>query len=95
MSSPSLGRVVRSGLWLCLRSIVNNLSGFVYWMVISAIGGAEIVGLTSATVALAGIVTSFLSLGEGTGVQRFVGACRGKGDVEGLLTIFGLLHYLG
>ena len=38
---------------------------FVYWVAISAIGGAEIVGLTSATVALAGMVTSFLPLGEG------------------------------
>jgi len=35
MSSPSLRRVVRGGLWLYLRSLVNNLSGFIYWMVIS------------------------------------------------------------
>ncbi|HDD64241.1 MAG TPA: hypothetical protein ENF53_03700, partial [Thermoprotei archaeon] len=61
MSSPSLTRVIRGGLWLYLRSLVNNLSGFIYWMVISAVGGAEIVGFTSATVALAGMVTSVLS----------------------------------
>ena len=65
MSSPSLARVVRGGLWLYLRSLVNNLSGFIYWMAISTIGGAEIVGLTSATVALASVVISFLSLGKG------------------------------
>jgi len=65
MSLPSLTRVVRGGLWLYLRSLVNNLSGFIYWMAVSAVGGAEIVVLTNTTVALASVVTSFLlSLGE-------------------------------
>ena len=88
MPSPSLTRVVRGGLWLYLRSLVNNLSGFIYWGAISAIGGAEIVGLTSATVALASVVSGLLSLGEGAGVQRFVGACRGRGDEEGVSNYF-------
>jgi len=88
MSSPSLTRVVRGGLWLYLRDLVNTLSGFIYWMIISAIGGAEIIGLTSATVALAGIVSGFLSLGEATGVRRFVGACKGRGDKEGVANYF-------
>jgi len=57
-------------------------------MAISAIGGAEIVGLTSATVALAGIVLGFLSLGEEAGVRRFVGACKGRGDREGVANYF-------
>ena len=88
MSSPSLTRVVRGSLWLYLRSLVNNLSGFVYWMVISAVGGAEIVGLTSATVALAGVVTSTLSLGESVGVRRFMGVYIGRGDREGVAKYF-------
>ena len=95
MSSPGLTRVVRGGIWLYLRSLANNLSGFIYWMAISAIGGAEIVGLTSATVALSSIVSSFLSLGQEVGVQRFVGACKGRRDREGSLIIFGLLYCLG
>jgi len=45
-------------------------------MAISAIGGAEIVGLTSATVALAGIVLGFLSLGR-----------LGAAEVENLLIL--------
>ena len=53
MPSPSLTKVVRGGLWLYLRDLANTLSGFIYWMAVSAIGGAEIVGLTSTTVALA------------------------------------------
>jgi len=80
MSSTNLARVVRSSLWLYLRSLINNVSGFIYWLIISAIGGAEIVGLTSATVALAGIINTVISLGSGTGVQRFIGALRAKGD---------------
>ena len=40
-----IGReLVKRGLWLYLRNLVNNLSGFIYWIAISAIGGAEIVG---------------------------------------------------
>ena len=73
MSSPSLTRVVRGGLWLYLRSLADNLSGFIYWMAISAIGGAEIVGLTSATVALAGVVSSTLSLGAKIGGSEVCG----------------------
>jgi len=88
MSSPSLTKVVRGGLWLYLRSLANNLSGFIYWMAVSAIGGTEIVGLTSATVALASVVSSFLSLGEEVGVQRFVGASRGRGNREGVANYF-------
>jgi len=88
MSSPGLAGVVRSGLWIYLSSIISSLSGFIYWVVISAIGGTDVVGLTSATVALAGIVTGFLSLGEEAGVQRFLGACRGRGDDEGVAEYF-------
>ena len=57
-------------------------------MAISAIGGAEIVGLTSATVALTGIVTSFLSLGKEVGIQKFADACRGRGDEKGATNYF-------
>lgn len=88
MSSSGLSRVVRGGLWLYFRSLVNNLSGFFYWVVISAVGGVEIVGLTSATVALAGVVMGVLSLGEGVGVRRFVGVCVGRGDREGVARYF-------
>jgi len=88
MSSQSLTRVVRGGLWLYLRDLANTLSGFIYWMAISAVGGAEIVGLTSATIALASIVSGFLSLGEEAGVRRFVGTCKGRGDREGIANYF-------
>jgi len=88
MSSPSFSRVVRSGLWLYLSSLVNSFSGFIYWLMVSVYGGSGIVGLTSATVALAGVVTGFLSFGEEVGVQRFVGAFRGRGEVEGVSRYF-------
>ncbi|HID16023.1 MAG TPA: hypothetical protein EYP16_04385, partial [Candidatus Atribacteria bacterium] len=88
MSSQGLTRVVRGGFWLYLRSLVNNFSGFIYWMVLSAMGGAEIIGLTSATVALAGMVSSSLSLGVEVGVKRFAGVCRGRGDWEGVADYF-------
>lgn len=88
MSSQGLARVVRGGLWLYLRSVVNNVSGFAYWMAVSAVGGAEVIGLTSATVALAGSVSAVLSLGVGAGLRRFVGFHAGRGDREGVARYF-------
>ena len=75
-----IGRVVRGGFWLYGSSIVNNFSGFIYWMIISALAGSEALGLTSATVGLAGLINGLLSLGIGTGLRRFLGQCIGLGD---------------
>ena len=75
-----IGRVVRGGFWLYGSRIVNNFSGFIYWMIISALAGSEVLGLTSATVGLAGLINGLLSLGIGTGLRRFLGRCIGLGD---------------
>ena len=78
--SISISRVVRGGFWLYGSSIIGSFSGFIYWMIISAIAGSETLGLTSATVGLAGLVNGLLSLGIGTGLRRFLGQCIGLGD---------------
>ena len=88
MPAPSMVRVIREGVWLYLRSVVTSLAGLFYWMIISAVGGAEVVGLSSATYALASIVTGTLSLGEEVGVRRFLGVCIGRGDREGVASYF-------
>jgi len=76
----SIGRVVRGGFWLYSSSIVNSFSGFIYWMIVSALAGSEALGLTSATVGFATLINGLLSLGVGTGLRRFLGQCIGLGD---------------
>ena len=75
-----MGKLVRSGFWLYLSSLTNNLSGFIYWILISRLAGPRILGLTTATIGLAALVTGVMSFGITFALQRFVGECRGKKD---------------
>ncbi len=71
--ASEMGRIVRSGFWLYLCSLTNNVFGFFYWLLISKIGGPRILGFVSATIGLASLVTSLFSMGIPIGVQRFLG----------------------
>ncbi|RLG80995.1 MAG: hypothetical protein DRO40_10320, partial [Thermoprotei archaeon] len=108
--SLSISDVVRGGFWLYTSSIVNNLSGFFYWMVISATGGPGVVGVVSAVVGFASLIVGLLNLGVGVGSQRFYGLAIGRGDRVGVsryfwsvffyaLTVYGIVSlciiYLG
>ena len=88
-----LGGIVRSGLYLYLSSLVNNVSGFLYWTVILAIGGSEILGYTSAVVGLASLITGILSFGIDIGVRRFLGETLGLGRIGDLRVYFWTTVY--
>ncbi len=81
-SFGSVGRVVRGGFWLYGVNIINSVSGFLYWLVISILAGSETLGFTSATVGLATLIIGLLSLGIQIGLRRFLGRCIGLGDRE-------------
>lgn len=78
---PTLTHVIRGGIFLYLSSIVNNVSGLLYWLVILAIGGSAILGYTSATIGLSSLVAGLASLGIPVGLQRFIGKSLGENDV--------------
>ncbi len=88
VSSSLVGRVVRGGFWLYLSGLVNNLQGFIYWLVISWIAGGSVLGLTSTTVGIASVISGLLGLGLGVGVQRFLGACYSRRDYDCLSDYF-------
>lgn len=73
-----LTRIVRGGLWFYLASIVNLISGFLYWLVISVTAGPVILGYTSAIIGLFSIISGVLNFGLGTSIRRYLGACRGE-----------------
>ena len=77
-----VGKLVRSGFWLYLSSLTNTLSGFIYWLLISRLAGPKILGLTTATIGLAALVTGVVSFGITIALQRFVGECRGRNDYQ-------------
>ncbi len=95
-----VGRVFRGGFWLYGSSIVNNLFGFFYWMIISALAGSEVLGFTSATIGLASLINGLLNLGINVGLTRFLGQCIGLRDRECLLkylwstTLFTVIIYV-
>ncbi|RLG83535.1 MAG: hypothetical protein DRO40_04395 [Thermoprotei archaeon] len=78
---PSVTHIVRGGVWLYLSSIVNNVSGLLYWLVILAVGGSAILGYTSATIGLSTLVAGIVSLGVPLGLQRFIGKSLGENNV--------------
>ncbi len=83
-----LGRVVKGGMWLYGTSMINNLSGFVYWMIISRIAGSSVLGTTSAIVGVASLMNGALSLGIPAGIQRYVGKAIGEGDPQEMRAYF-------
>jgi len=93
--------VLRHGMWVSFASFVNNFSGFVYWLAVSALGGAEFLGYASTAVALSSLLVGLGSLGVEIGVQKFVGETLGRGDRDSFTTytwssfLFALATYSG
>ena len=84
----SLGKIVRGGLWLYLSSLTNNILGFFYWMIISAIGGSTVLGITTAIVGFSSMITSILGLGIFVGIQRYIGLFLGEKNYERIRVYF-------
>lgn len=80
--------IVRGGFWLYCTTLVNNVSGFAYWIIISSIGGSAILGFASAVIGFSALINGFLSLGIGVGTQRFLGKYIGEESREQLLKYF-------
>jgi len=84
----SVEHVVRGGLWLYGVTVVQSITGSLYWLIISAIGGPSVLGYTNAIVSLSVLVTSLLSLGVDFSVQRFIGKSLGRNDRESVQSYF-------
>ena len=77
-----LSDVVRTGSYVYMASIANNLGGYTYWLIISILAGPSPLGITSAIIGLASLIVAALNLGVNVALQRFIGICEGRGDVE-------------
>ena len=63
---------VIGGTWIFLGSLSISLGGFVFWLVIARLVGAEALGVASAVVSCSGIAVTFVSAGLGIAVMREV-----------------------
>jgi len=81
-------KVVRGGLWLYIDSILIYAIGYIYWLIISRIGGASIVGYASTTISLANIIQTIALLGIPIGLQRFIGKTFGEKNYSELKSYF-------
>ena len=68
-----VGRIIGRSVWLYASNITNQLSGLVYWMILSSIAGTKIVGTTSVSIGLALLLGATAGLGTITGLQRYLG----------------------
>ncbi len=84
----SISKIVRGGFWLYAKNVVNNIVGFGYWFIISAVGGSRIVGLTTATLGFAWMIIGLLAFGVDIGLQRFLGESIGFGREKDVLKYF-------
>ncbi|MEQ9716184.1 MAG: MATE family efflux transporter, partial [Candidatus Asgardarchaeum sp.] len=84
----TLGKVVVGGFWLYLDTILVNLIGYVYWLIIGRISGPDVVGYASATLSITWIVQTMVLFGIPVGVQRFLGRAFGFGDHGSLKRYF-------
>ncbi|CAN5808046.1 hypothetical protein BH23THE1_BH23THE1_26270 [soil metagenome] len=74
MGSVSNGANIRSGaIFIYVETSVSLFLGYVFWILMSKFGTAEIIGTSSAIISLAGILAVVANLGIPTGVQRFLG----------------------
>lgn len=75
-------------MWLYVGSLLFNLLGFFFWIVVSLFVSPQVVGSAAAVIALYSSFVAVLSLGIPMGVRRFMGSSWGDGDYQQLFSYF-------
>ena len=79
MDNPSgdedntLGEVARVGFCLYIDLLTTSVFSYAYWIIIAAIAGPEILGITSAATSVSWIILGIVLLGVPIGLQKIVG----------------------
>lgn len=84
----SLSRVVRGGFWLYIGSLLTIFLTYVYWLIASNFVVPNVVGSAGAVMSMQSLLVSVFSFGLPSGLQRFVGLCKGKNDYQQLSEYF-------
>src|SRR4030095_5413428 len=65
--------VGRGAAYIYIESIASLISGYIFWIIMSKITTSETIGISSALISFASIVSVIANMGVPTGVQRFLG----------------------
>ncbi|MEM4439693.1 MAG: oligosaccharide flippase family protein [Pyrobaculum sp.] len=84
----TLRGAIRGGFWLLMTHIVSSLFGFVYWLVMSSVVGAEAMGLAAVVISIGTLAITIASFGVNTGLLRYGGEALGRGDESKALSYF-------
>lgn len=81
-----------NAFYLALNTIVGNLLGFIFWMIVARLYTAADIGLAAAIIAAMGLLASLSNLGLGFGLIRFLPAAKDKATpmINSSFTIAGL-----
>ena len=65
--------VGRGAAYIYIETIASLISGYIFWIIVSKITTSEIIGISSALISFAGIVSVIANIGVPAGVLRFLG----------------------
>lgn len=64
---------MQGALYLYIETLLSLVSGYIFWVIISRIVSAEVVGISSAVVSLSTIFATIAAIGIPSGIPRFLG----------------------
>ena len=80
----SVGKVIKSGMWLFVGSALFNVLGYLYWIIISFFIPPAIMGSAATVLALYSPIVAALSFGLPIGVRRSLGSSWADNDLKSL-----------
>ena len=81
--NPSVvGKAVRASLYLYLSTVISQALGYVFWLTMTGLIGAEGLGHVVAVTSLSYLVIPSLSLGLRASLARHLGESYGRGDID-------------
>jgi O-antigen/teichoic acid export membrane protein len=73
LASPSKNDIGRGAAYIYIEAIASIIFGYLFWIIISKIGSAQIIGTTSALITIASIFAYVATIGTDNGILRFLG----------------------
>jgi len=79
--SKSTITVARASMYLYLSSLIGQVLGYIFWLVMMGLIGAEGLGYVAAISSLSSLVVPLISLGISSSLARYLGEAYGSNDL--------------
>jgi O-antigen/teichoic acid export membrane protein len=73
LANPSKNVVGQGAAYIYIEAIASIIFGYLFWIIVSKIGSAQIIGTSSAVITIAGIFAYVATIGTDNGILRFLG----------------------